>query len=222
MPRGKGVTPQHEKKRVDIMLKAMKLFMSKGFDGTSTSDICWSARLTKPSLYHYFNSKNHLLFSIHMYAIENLLRPYLAEAATIKDPLERLRMMIRGYTKIILSHPELRFLLHESLTVKDKYYMEIRKEWRRLHILYRTTIVELQSAGTVAKNLEPSWSSLLLLGMISWMTFWFNYKNRERVDEVVDLVVRMGFQSLGIAPAAESAPAGGRDADAEKVSAGQK
>jgi uncharacterized metal-binding protein len=34
--------------------------------------------------------------------------------------------------------------------------------------------------------------------MISWMTFWFDYKTKERVDEIIELTVKMGFQSLGI------------------------
>ena len=198
MPRRKGVSPQHEKKKVDIMQTAMKLFMTKGFEGTSTNDICWAAGMTKPSLYHYFTSKNHLLFSIHLHEIESVLRPYLAEAEAIKEPLKRLRLMIREYAKLILSHPELRFLLHGSLTVKDKYQMEIRKEWKRLHGLFRTTILDLQSAGIVAKDLDPSWAGFLLLGMITWITFWFDYKNKKHVDEIVELVVRMGFQSLDI------------------------
>ncbi len=202
MPRGRGVTAQHEKKKIDIMQTAMKLFMTKGFDGTSTNDICWAAGMTKPSLYHYFTSKNHLLFSIHMHEIESVLRPYLAEAEAINDPQKRLHLMIGEYAKLILSHPELRFLLHGSLTVKDKYHLEIRKEWRRLHGLFRSAILDLQSAGKVAKNLEASWSAFLLLGMITWITFWFDYKNKKYVDEIVKLVVRMGFQSLGIPAAA--------------------
>lgn len=198
MSRGKGVTRQYEKRKIEIMQKAMKLFMVKGFDATSTNDICWAAKMTKPSLYHYFSSKNHLLFSVHMHVIESILQPYLAETESIKDPQSRMEVMIRDYTKLIISHPELRFLLHESLTVKDKYYGEIKKEWRLLYGLFRSTISELQSNGKVSKDLEPSWAALLILGMISWMTFWFDYKSKERVDEIVELTVRMGFQSLGI------------------------
>ncbi len=198
MPAGKKVTPQYEKRKAEIIQKAMKLFSTKGFDATSTNDICWAARMTKPSLYHYFSSKNHLLFSVHMYAIDNLLRPYLAAAGSIEDPRERLKMMIREYARAILNHPELRFLLHESLTVKDKYYGEIRKEWRRLYDLFRATIGELQSTGVMPKDVEPSWSALLLLGMVTWITFWFDYKRKDHMDDIIELALRMGFKSLGL------------------------
>jgi AcrR family transcriptional regulator len=198
MSRGKGVSAQYEKRKTDIMQKAMKLFMVKGFDATSTNDICWASKMTKPSLYHYFSNKNHLLFSVHMYIIENILHPYLKEVESIQEPQKRLEAMIRNYAKLILSHPELRFLLHESLMVKDKYHGEIRKEWRHLYSSFRTTINDLQSTGKVAEDLEPSWATLLLLGMITWMTFWFDYKTKERIDEIIDLTVKMGFQSLGI------------------------
>lgn len=194
----KGVTPQYEKRKNEIMQKAMKLFMVKGFDATSTNDICLAAKMTKPSLYHYFSSKNHLLFSVHMHVIESILHPYLAEVESIKEPQKRLDVMIRDFAKLVLSHPELRFLLHESLTVKDKYHGEIKKEWRHLYSLFRTTISDLQSIGGVTKDFESSWAALLLLGMITWITFWFDYKTKEHIDEIVELTVRMGFQSLGV------------------------
>ena len=197
MPAGKKVTSHFEKRKNDIMQKAMKLFMIKGFDATSTNDICWAAKLTKPSLYHYFSSKNHLLASVHMHAIENLLHPYLGDVESIEKPEKRLEAMIREYAKLVLSHPELRFLLHESLIVKDKYYAEIRKEWKRFYLLFRSTILDLQSAGTIGKDIKPSWAALLLLGMITWITFWFDYKNKDHIDEIVEATVKMGLQSLG-------------------------
>jgi AcrR family transcriptional regulator len=188
----------NEKKRADIMQKALKLFLEKGFEGTSMNDICFSAKLTKPSLYHYFESKNHLLFSVHMRAIENILHPYLDEVTMIAEPDKRLEAMIRGYTKMICSHPELRFILHGSLLIKDKYYAEIRKEWKKFYLLLRDTISELRQAGRIDKDLRASWTALLLLGMITWTTFWFDYKKKDQIDGLADSTVRLTFEGVGL------------------------
>ncbi len=40
---------------------ALELFSKKGFDGTSTAEIVESAGVTKPTMYHYFGSKEGLL-----------------------------------------------------------------------------------------------------------------------------------------------------------------
>jgi AcrR family transcriptional regulator len=186
------------RKRADIMEKAMKLFLVKGFEGTSTNDICMAAKLTKPSLYHYFESKNHLLFCVHMRAIEEILHPLMKEVALIEEPAKRLEAMIRGFTKVICSHPELRFILHGSLVVKDKYYVEIRKEWKKFYLFLRDTISELQSMGKINGQLKPSWIALQILGMITWMTYWFNYKERSQIDAIADSMVETAFHGIGL------------------------
>jgi AcrR family transcriptional regulator len=190
--------PDPEKKRADIMSKAVKLFLAKGFDATSTNDICLTAKLTKPSLYHYFESKNHLLFSVHMHAIQTILQPYMENVMSIKEPDKRLQTMIREYTKQICSHPELQFILHGSLMFKDKYFARIKEEWRKHHRLVRETIAELQSAGRINKKLDPSRTALLLLGMITWITFWFDYKRKDKIEEIADLTVEIAFHGVGL------------------------
>jgi len=180
------------------MQKAIKLFMTKGFDRTSTNDICLAAKLTKPTLYHYFQSKNHLLFSVHMRAIEEILHPYLKEISLIEEPGTRLETMIREYTRMICSNAELRFILHESLMIKDKYFLEIRQEWKRFYLLLRDTISELQSTGRIGKELRPSWAALQMLGMMTWMTFWFSYKKKDEIDHLADATVGMALHGIGL------------------------
>jgi len=189
-----------EKRRTNIIDKAMKLFLTKGFESTSISDICLAAKLTKPSLYHYFESKNHLLFSVHMYSISIFLRPYMEYVMSIKEPDMRLRTMIREYTKLICSHPELRFILHGSLRVKDKYSAIVKEEWRKHLVLLKETIAELQSNARINKNLHPSRTALLLLGMITWITFWFDYKKKDNIEEIADLTLEIAFHGLGFEP----------------------
>ncbi len=199
MTNGRRRSDPH-KKRADIMQKAMKLFMAKGFDATSTNDICAAAKLTKPSLYHYFESKNHLLFSVHMRAINEILHPYMKEVTAIEEPQERLEAMVTGYSEQICSHPELRFILHGSLLIKDKYFQEIRDEWKKFYVLLRETISELQSQGKINSKLRPSWAALHMLGMMTWMTYWFDYKTKDQMGAIVDATLEMILHGVSSVP----------------------
>ena len=93
-----------QKKRDKIIQTTIKLLLKKG-SLTSTTDICAAAKLTRPTLYHYFGSKRNLLLAVHMEGIERDLKPYIAEALSIGDPLKRLMYMVRAHTKTICSHP---------------------------------------------------------------------------------------------------------------------
>lgn len=48
----------------ELIRCALELFAQKGFDGTSTMDIVNAAKVTKPTMYHYFGSKEGLLCEI--------------------------------------------------------------------------------------------------------------------------------------------------------------
>jgi AcrR family transcriptional regulator len=179
------------KKKDDILQTAMELFLEKGYNATSTNDICAAARINKPTLYYYFQSKRHLFFESHMKHIQEVLRPYLARVAAIEDPWTRLGFIVREFTKIVCNHPELRVLTHESMSIKDDYFEHIRKEWKEHYLLLHDTIRQLQSRGTIPGELNPSWVALLLLGMITWITFWFDYERKERMGEIAETALNL-------------------------------
>jgi len=104
--------------------------------------------------------------------------------------------MIRDFVKGICSHRELRFILHGSLTIRDKYFAQVRQEWRGLQVLLRDTIAELQSLGKASESLKPSWAALEMLGMMTWTTFWFDYKKKDRIDAIADSAVEMAFRGI--------------------------
>jgi AcrR family transcriptional regulator len=189
------VSPKQEdkntNKKEEILQSAMELFLEKGYSATSTNDICAAAKINKPTLYYYFESKRHLFFEAHNKHIQEVLRPYLARVASIADPWERLIFIIREFTKIVCYHPELRVLTHESMSIKDDYFERIREEWKKHYILLCDTISQLQSSGTIPLDLKPSWVALLVLGMITWITFWFDYSHNNQMDEIAETALRM-------------------------------
>jgi len=185
-----------QKKRDKIIQTTMRLLLKKG-SLTSTTDVCTAANVTRPTLYHYFGSKRNLLLSVHMEGIERDLKPYIAEALSISDPLKRLVYMIRTHTKNICLHPELRVLIHDTLTTKDKYFKEVKGEWKKHYVLLRDTISELRSKGTISTSVKPSMAALFVLGMLTWTTYWFDYNRKDDIDHIADQAVELVLNGLG-------------------------
>jgi TetR/AcrR family transcriptional regulator, cholesterol catabolism regulator len=205
-----------QRKREKILQTTMQLLLKKGnTNSTSTTDICTAAKLTRPTLYHYFGSKRNLLLSVHMDSIEMTLKPYLEEATSIADARNRLRYMIRAYTgEIICLHPELRVLIHDTLTMKDKYFRDVRRVWKTHYLLLRDTIVQLQSDGRIRRDIKSSWAALFVLGMLTWTTYWFDYSRKEDVNRIVDLAEEMVFHGLGLEVCSDPEP---HDLDLESL-----
>jgi AcrR family transcriptional regulator len=184
------------KKRDKIIQTTTQLLLKKG-SLTSTTDVCTAAKLTRPTLYHYFGSKRNLLLAVHMDGIERDLKPYIAEAVSINDPVKRLLYMIRTHMKIICLHPELRVLIHDTLTTKDKYFREVKGEWKKHYVLLRDTIGELKSKGIIRADVRPSWAALFVLGMMTWVTYWFDYNRKDHINQIADQAVELVLNGLG-------------------------
>ena len=185
-------------KKQEILRTVLQLFLKKGYNATSTSDICSAAKLAKPTLYYYFGSKRNLLFSLHQDHLNKDLRPYLAKAQAIEDLEQRLYYMIKVYTTMICLHPELRFLIHETLGFRDKYFLQIKKEWKNHYILLRSTISGLQAAGKIDPVLKPSWAALFLIGMMTWITFWLDFRQKEQINQIAESAAAFASHALNL------------------------
>ena len=191
-----------QKKKTKIIQRTTKLLLKKGSaSSTSTTEICSAAGLTRPTLYHYFTSKRNLMLAVHMDHMERTLKPFLREATAMADPLERLSYMIRTFlTEIVCKHPELRVLIHDSLSMKDKYFREVRGVWKEHYTLLLRTISELQADGLADRDLKASWAALFVLGMATWVLYWYDYDHKIEASELADQALRHVLSGLSIKP----------------------
>jgi AcrR family transcriptional regulator len=94
-----------------ILNKALELFSTKGYDATSVREICEAADITKPTLYHFYGSKEGVYRAIVEGALEGFSRRLEVDVQAPGTPRERLRRVARRYFEIAREHRELmRFL----------------------------------------------------------------------------------------------------------------
>lgn len=189
---------KREKNEDAILEAAIQLFAEKGYSATSMNDIRITAGVNKATLYSYFKSKKLVFLALHKKHIHEIFDPYLGKAASLNDPKERFDFMIREYTKMICLQPELRILIHGSL-VKDPDFREIKREWQKHYYLLRQTILQLQEANEIAPAFNGSWMALLLLGMMTWITFWFDFRRDGQINDLAEcaLMLARGLEHKG-------------------------
>ncbi len=95
-----------------ILLKALALFSDKGYDATSVREICEAAGVTKPTLYHFYGSKEGVYRAIVEGALDRF-RADLVRALHDQGPLrDRLVQTARAYFDATTNDPDLaRFIL---------------------------------------------------------------------------------------------------------------
>lgn len=94
-----------------ILNKALELFSAKGYDATSVREICEAADITKPTLYHFYGSKEGVYRSLVEGALEGFRQRLESQIQSPGTPVQRLERVARGYFEIAREHREfMRFL----------------------------------------------------------------------------------------------------------------
>jgi len=95
-----------------ILKKALELFSEKGYDATSVREICEAAGITKPTLYHFYGSKEGVYRAIVEGALERFQADMIFALTGEGSLRDRLVRMARGYVDATLREPDLaRFIM---------------------------------------------------------------------------------------------------------------
>lgn len=91
--------------RLLIMEAALKLFASRGYDAVGVQEIIDSVGITKPTLYHYFGSKQGLLDEILKEDFEKLIAAIKTASRYNGDVTTALRATVSGFFEFAREHP---------------------------------------------------------------------------------------------------------------------
>lgn len=191
------------KRKEDIYDKALDLFIRQGYDRTPVSRIAKSLSLTKAGLYHYFESKEDLLFEIHDYYLNNYFIPIIDKAEKISDPEARIAYFLRDYTKLLANDAAARVLIHEARRLKPKHLGKVKLVWKRAFELIRNAISEMERSKK-GKKMNATFAAFAAIGISSWTFYWFDYSRKESGQELSDVVVEIFLRGLLAKDSAEA------------------
>jgi len=194
MPRRRATS--YDTKLGHIRDTAAGLFARDGFTRTSMAELAGACGVSKALLYHYFDSKEALLFDI--------LRAYLADleaavaiapraAASPRDHLRDLiRALLRQYREAGNTHKLLTF---ELAVLADDRQAELRGAERRIMARFDAALAAAAAdAGRHAPLDGPR--AMMLFGTLNWTYTWFRDDGKLSLDDYCELVTDSTVASL--------------------------
>ncbi|HVE58675.1 MAG TPA: TetR/AcrR family transcriptional regulator [Pyrinomonadaceae bacterium] len=180
----------------EIYLLAAQLFVEKGVESTSLSDIANALNITKAGLYYYFESKQELVYRIVELGLDNVKNEVLDPARKIEDAEERLKFVVFNHARlaaegnhavIIVSHEmnSLSFMQRETVLKRRREYFEF----------VRDTLVEIQSDAKL-NDVDMTTATFTLFGMILWLSRWYRPNGKLSVEKVCQDVCEMALKGL--------------------------
>jgi AcrR family transcriptional regulator len=186
-------SPSESPRRAEICRAAARIFRDRGFDGTAVSDIARALRMTKAGLYHYFPSKEALLFEIMAFGMECMEAEVMRPARSIRDPEARLRQVVTQHARIITrAEGAVAQLFHERRALPAAMRRVVNEQERRYFHLVRDTLKDLEAAGRL-RDVDASVAALSIIGMIQWLPHWFRDNGALTADEAAGMLTDLAL-----------------------------
>lgn len=173
-------------RREVILRVAERKFATVGYEGTSLRDIADEAGVLKGSLYHYFESKEEILFEVarkaHSVSMDNLVDGSTGPADSAVDVIRR------------FVERNVRFITENSYGTAA-FYAEMRhltpahaEEIVALRQQYETTLTDLirdgQADGTIMADTPPRLLANAILGLINSIIRWYQPDGEWTADDI--------------------------------------
>jgi TetR/AcrR family transcriptional regulator len=176
-----------QKKLDGLLMKAASLIARKGFEATSMRDLAKAIDASLAGLYHYFSSKEDLLFQLQYRTFGSLLEQQQAVAAEPGTPEERFARLITGHLQFYSRHRnELKACTFELESLTGKPYETVEAIRRRYYRLMTSVVADV-IGGPSSNGKETRKSrhaTLFIFGMLNWIFMWYEPSRHGTVEQI--------------------------------------
>lgn len=191
----------YDERKLVIVEAAASLFASRGFNGASVADIAERCKTSKSLIYHYYESKEDILYDVmisHVRALEAAAADALAGTA---EPEQKLRDLTQLFMALYVGAADRhKVLLNDLDYVPKARRAEIVAVQRGLIERVRTLLIETEP-GLAKQEGASLTAAMLFFGTINWTHTWFNPKGAVTPEALADMAVDLTLG--GIARAAD-------------------
>ncbi|MDR7093094.1 TetR/AcrR family transcriptional regulator [Hydrogenophaga laconesensis] len=178
----------YELKKQVILDSAVTLIAQKGFDGATMSDVAAACGTSKSHLYHYFSSKEDLLYAI---VKEHITEQVATLSAIVQEPrpaAERFRRFVDSFMQEGAKSRNHHLVIMNDIKFLPTVQREdVRKLERELMHLMVTLLREINPERMATPKVNSPYA-LLLFGMVIWSFTWYERNGPITPAELADRI----------------------------------
>jgi len=179
----------YETKAQAIMDSAAAIFAKEGYPAAKMQDVAKACGATKSMLYHYFPTKDDLLFAMLQ---EHLQRLINAMTEALESPVgtrDRLQMMVEAYTQKSAQSRR-----RHMVAMQDIKYLPRAKQVPLIELQRQLTdrvadLLREVNTGLPEELYKPY--TMMLIGMLNWSDFWYRPSGPMKPQELCERMTRL-------------------------------
>ena len=156
-----------------ILGHAARLFGTQGYERSSIADLAEACGLSRGALYHYFDSKEAILFAMLDTHVRGLLGKLEAAMLPGGTPVEQLTRLIEAMVICNAGSPhEQVILLNDLPSLSAHEQSEIKGLENKIVDLMASVLVQIDSGGKINKSTRKVYT-MILFGIINYTYTWY-------------------------------------------------
>jgi AcrR family transcriptional regulator len=182
-----------------LLSVATRLFARHGFEGTSVQDIVDAAGVTKGAMYHYYDSKDDLLYEVYHRLLSMQIAHLDEIAAGPGTPEERLRAAAADVVETSLENLDDLIVFFRSLhMLPEGKQVQVRAERRRYQDKFRALVDEGVAAGTYRSDISSDVIVHYFLSVVNQLGSWYKPDGTLSPAQVGDLFTELFIGGLAV------------------------
>src|SRR5437899_8937429 len=122
-PPGKS---RFDRRLAKILTHAINVFYEKGYEGASMRDLSRASGMSLAGMYHYFESKEKLLYLIQKQSFSTIIKDLRSRLNGVSDPEQRVRIFIQNHLEYFLANQKaMKVLSHEDDVLQNEFGAEV-------------------------------------------------------------------------------------------------
>jgi AcrR family transcriptional regulator len=183
-------------RREAITEAAAELFAKKGFLGASIADLSAACNMSKSLIYHYFPSKEDILFEVMWSHVNILVQTAQTISSQKRPPDELLRLLAQSLMETYNGAQfKQKILLNELDNLPPEKRALVVRAQRDVLAVVDKLLVDLRPA-LAGKRKQRMPIVMMYFAMLNWTHVWFDRKGPVSERKVADLAVDMFLGGL--------------------------
>jgi TetR/AcrR family transcriptional repressor of nem operon len=161
---------QGEQTRQRIIEEAAKLFIRKGFHGTSVADLAQAVGLTKGALYHHFDGKDALFYAVVKMVRDTWSTAVIRDVLKARNALDRIGVLFDNHVRMVQENEMLCLVMASLVADMDEgdpaFANALLEVYSDLVSFVERIVQKGQAAGEVRPDMDARLVAFNVVGML--------------------------------------------------------
>jgi AcrR family transcriptional regulator len=186
-----------ERKRYAVILTAARAFRERGYHNTSIDDVARVLNVTKPTIYHYVQNKEQLLFECFRAGLKQIMEAFDQAKDSNGTARQRLSSVMTRYAEAMTSEFGWCMVQAENQDLSADMSKKVRALKSEIDHGIRRLIKEGALDGSIRKC-DAKITAFAVAGAMNWIAYWYRSGDTLTAREVANRFIELFL--LGLQP----------------------